>query len=412
MNYIMNSFLKKLSLISLTICFSCANIAAAGPFGLTAENKTRLGIWVTVFSEERVLSSTANADKLIRTAKETGVKDIYLQVYRSNNAYYDSKLTDRTAYEAMLKDAGEDTISYLLKQAKKNGLNVHAWINVLSIAKNKEADILKKYGPGVMTFDQYGNTSLDPDKEKRFSPEQQLFLEPGDYRVREYTGNIVKEILTRYPDFSGIHLDYIRYPVAVPYIPGSRFTNQGLSYGYNKFNLLNFQKATGLDPRTMDMSSQNCFLWDNWRREQVTKLLTYLSQEARSVAPGIKISCALVPSVDKTYLITFQNWHEWLKKGLCDHVVFMNYTTDPEYMKIQSEALVSPKLKNKIHMGVGAYMLKNDIKTLKDEILSTKELSPAGIVLFSYDDVVGNEELKTFLSENFAEPSTGTPQKP
>ena len=360
----------------------------------------RLGVWVTVFSEQEILASTKNADKLIETCTSCGINDIYLQLYRANKAYYNSDIMDNNTYKNLIAaSGGTDIIPYLLEQAKKANIKVHAWLNVLSIAKNDNAQILKKYGKDILTYDQYGNTSLHVTK--GFIPEHQLFLEAGDYRVREYSGNIVKEILQKYPGFSGIHLDYIRYPSALPYIPGARFTEQGLSYGYSKFNMLNFEKATGLDPKTMDLSRENAFLWDDWRRDQVTKLVKYLSDEARSIASDTIISCAVIASVDKAYLITFQNWPEWLRKKIADHIVFMNYTDHTGYMKIRSEAVLFPDIIDKLQIGLGAYLLTEDIKTLKEQILIAKELSPQGIVLFSYDDIVENEELKSFLNETF-----------
>ena len=391
---------KQTIYISLIILISSAPVQGEIVPKHFTEEPMRLGAWITVFSEQKVLFSTENSDKLIETCTNCGINDIYLQLYRANKAYYNSDIIDGSSHKKILAESGgKDIIPYLLDKAKNAGIQVHAWINVLSIAKNENAEILEKYGKDILTYDQYGNTSLHITK--GFIPEHQIFLEPGDYRVREYSGNIVKEILQKYPGFSGIHMDYIRYPSSLPYIPGARFTNQGLSYGYNRFNLLNFEKATGLDPKTMNFSRENAFLWDDWRRGQVTRLVGYLSRQARSVAPDTIISCAVIPSVDKAYLITFQNWPEWLRKEIADHIVFMNYTDHTGYMKIRSESVLFPDLKDKLQIGLGAYLLKEDIEELKKQILEAKTLSPQGIVLFSYDDIAENEELQVFLNKTF-----------
>ncbi len=359
----------------------------------------RLGIWITVFTEQEVLQSRENVDRLLDNCSKCGITDIYLQIYRANKAYYNSDITDKTAYTRSLDNAGTDTISYMLNKTRGTGIKVYAWVNVLSLAKNEQAHILGKYGKDILTYDQYGNTSLHVTK--GFVPEHQLFLEAGDYRVREYTGNILKEILSKYPGFSGIHLDYIRYPVSLPYIPGARFTQQGISYGYNRFNLLNFKNETGLEPGTMDMSRKKAHLWDKWRRDQVTKLVKYLYTQVKTVSPGAEISCAVVPSIDKAYLVTFQNWPEWLRKGLIDYVVFMNYTENNDYMKIRAESVLFPDLKEKLQIGLGAYLMREDMENLKKQIITAKNLSPDGIVIFSYDDIAENQELKNFLQKNF-----------
>jgi uncharacterized lipoprotein YddW (UPF0748 family) len=392
-------FLKQIIYLTLIILVSTSTLRGDIETARESGTATRLGIWITVFTNQNVLDSTSNIDRLINDCAECGVTDIYLQVYRANKAYYDSDIADDTNYLRIMDKTGLDPINYLIDKANEPGIKIHAWLNVLSIAKNEQAHIFEKYGQDVLTYDQYGNTSLHVTK--GFIPEHQLFLEPGDYRVREYTGNIVKEILTKYPEFSGIHLDYIRYPSSLPYIPGARFTNQGISYGYNRFNILNFQKATGLDPRTMDISRENAYLWDNWRRDQVTKLVKYISRQAKSVTPRAEISCAVVPSIEKAYLVTFQNWPEWLRENIVDFIVFMNYTDNKDYMKIRAESVLFPDLKNKLQIGLGAYLMKKDKENLEQQILYAKNLCPQGIVIFSYDDIAAHKELKDFLGNTF-----------
>lgn len=379
---------------------------AAGQVPPDASASPRLGVWVTVFSEAKVLHSRENADKLLSVCEKSGITDIYLQVYRSDKAYYDSTLTDRSAFESARSAAkGEDLIPYIIKKASTKGIRVHAWVNLLSLAQNKDANIIKKFGRDVLTFDQKGRASMSPegndDLDRYYSREDQLFLEPGDWRVRDYLGGIVEEILTKYPDFSGLHLDYIRYPTATPYIPGARFTSHGVSYGYNRLNMLNFTKATGLDPLKMNMNRVNALLWDKWRRDQVTRITSYISQKARKVSPSVEISATIVPSVEKTYFSTFQNWREWIEKKIVDNVTVMNYTDDMDLVKLYTSSLMMKGFENKVLMGVGAYIMKDNAEKVKEQMTYLKTASPAGVVIFSYDDIMANDELKEFLGKNF-----------
>ena len=377
------------------------------PVAEAAENVSpRLGVWITVFSPEKVLYSRANVDRLISTCKKTGIDDIYLQVYRADKAYYDSSITDRTPFDKMKAEAGEDTIPYLLKKATDAGIKVHAWLNIMSLAQNKDANILKKFGNDVLTFDQHGRPSmaLDGAKDpltKYYILENQLFLEPGDWRVRDYVGSIAEEVIKKYPGFSGMHLDYIRYPSVVPYIPGARFTSHGISYGYNKMNLLNFTKATGLNASKMNMTREDAGEWDKWRRGQVTRLVSYIAERVRKLAPKAEISATVVPSLDKTYLVTFQNWTEWLDSGLVNSVMIMNYTDDTPLFKLNSVSSLAAGKKGSVQIGVGSYLLKDDPETLKDQLKAAGALSPSGVVLFSYDEVAGDQDLQEFLAETF-----------
>jgi uncharacterized lipoprotein YddW (UPF0748 family) len=388
---------------SLIIILALASVPTIR--GITAEETPRLGVWITIFSPEKVLSSRENADRLIDICQRSGINDIYLQVYRADRAHYDSSLTDRTPFEQMKTEAGEDIIPYLLERASSSGIRVHAWLNLLSLAHNKDANILKKYGDDVLTFDQHGRPSMALEAkdtlDNYYIRENQLFLEPGDWRVREYLGNIAEEVIRKYPELHGLHLDYIRYPAVVPFIPGGRFTSHGISYGYNKMNLLNFTKATGLDATTMAMNRDNAAKWDSWRRGQVTRLLSYISEKVRKTDPQTEISVTVVPSLDKTHLVTFQDWTGWLDSGLADSVILMNYTVDTPLMELHSASCLAAGDREKTQIGIGSYLLKDDPANMKKQIESAKLLSPQGVVLFSYDEVASSTDLQQFLLNAF-----------
>jgi uncharacterized lipoprotein YddW (UPF0748 family) len=390
---------------NLFLLLVSALLIAPSPASCESATHPRVGVWVTVFSKENVLHSRENADKMLDVCEKSGITDIYLQVYRADKAYYDSKLTDRSAFETVLLSSGDDLIPYLIEEALSKGIRVHAWVNLLSLAHNHEANIIKRSGKEVLTYDQKGRTSMSSggkdELDRYYSRENQLFLEPGDWRVREYLGNIVTEILTKYPGFGGLHLDYIRYPTTTPYIPGARFTSHGVSYGYNRMNILNFRKATDLDPSLMDMNRENAFLWDEWRRDQVTRFAAYISGKAREIAPSAEISATIVPSVEKSYYSTFQDWTEWLDKKIVDNVVVMNYTDDIEIFKLYSSTLMIKNVSERIFIGIGAYLMNNNIPKVKEQIDHLKTLSSGGIVLFSYDDIADNTELQDFLAAKF-----------
>ncbi len=140
--------------------------------------------------------------------------------------------------------------------------------------------------------------------------------------------------------------------------------------------------------------------WDAWRRDQVTSIVRSSSKAAEEASPGILISCTIVPSIDRTYLETFQNWTLWLKQRLADNIILMNYTDDTDYMEMRSESMALPGVQDKIMTGVGAYLLKKDLPLLKEQIIRLKDSSP-GIVLFSYDEVASDKDLQDFLRKNF-----------
>jgi len=394
------SGLKYIFLLSILLAWC---VLPAPHTGSTVTETPPVGVWVTVFSQEKVFSSIENADRMIQTCKRSGIQQIYLQVYRADKAYYDSEIADRTSYEKILKSAGRDPIKYILSRAKENGIEVYAWMNMLSIAHNKNAGILKKLTDSALTRDKHGRTPLRKGNKDALDDyyvrEDQLFLEPGDKRVRLYLVSIAREILTKYPGFDGLHLDYIRYPAVTPITPGSRFDSHGISYGYGQINSRNFKDATGLDIKTMGFSAENCKKWDDWRRQNVTELVRDVSKETRAISPDLKLSCTIVPSIMRTYLVTFQDWTRWLKEDLIDYVTAMNYTTDPVLMELNSSSLLIPQIKDRIYIGMGAYLLKRNTDAIEEQLEILEALHPGGIVIFSYDDVADNESLQKFIAE-------------
>ncbi|MBF0216301.1 MAG: family 10 glycosylhydrolase [Candidatus Omnitrophica bacterium] len=380
----------------MAIFFTLFSTALAGGAGTSP----RLGAWITVFTPENVFYSRENADKLVRTCKEAGIDHIYLQLYRAGEAFYDSAITVASPFEKIKKSFGGDPVKYIIDAAKKNGIEVHAWLNLLSVAQNDKADVLLKIGPAALTLDQNEKKSWSKEKEavdKRFVREDQLFLEPGNPQVRTYLTSIVGEILDKYPSIAGVHLDYIRYPKAVPFSPGSRFDAYSLSYGYTFQNMLNFKKDNGATPKEMEKTRDNFQKWDDWRRRQVTELARMISGNVRAREGKYRISAAVMPSAELAYSVNFQDWPDWLRKGYIDHVVTMNYTENPELAGINARSSLSQSSREKVYIGLGAYLLKSLPGVLKEEIETVKKASPGGIVIFSYDEVAKDAELRQTL---------------
>ena len=384
----------------LIVLFACVSAAYFTGEALALEETAKpaaRGMWVTCFSKTKALYSKKAALELVELCNCTGVNEIYLQVYRAGQAYYDSKITDRIKYDNILKTANADTIEYLIEKAHAKGIKVFAWINVLSLADNRKAHIIKKFGESVLTKDQYLRASSRSDKPDKtdayYLRDEQYFLEPGDPRVASYILSLVNEITARYPSMDGIHLDYLRYPYAIPMIPDSRFNKFGVCYGYSEENIKRFKEKTGLDPLHIGNERDDHLSWDNWKRGQITALVESISKEIKKKSPKMLLSCAVVPSLERAYMVVFQDWPLWLEKGIVDYVVIMNYTKDNRWIKETAKADLSQRGKGRVFIGMGLFLLKNEPDLFRDQYKSIKELKPDGIVFFSCDDILDKKEL-------------------
>jgi uncharacterized lipoprotein YddW (UPF0748 family) len=381
---------RKILVLFLTGYLCSLNLAFAQEKAAPLKAGPSRGIWVSVFSSKKVLYSKEGVDSLIAQCKKAKINEIYLQFFQSGNAYYDSKVCDRTKYDAMVKAAGMDTLDLLLREAQENNIKVFAWVNILSLGKNDKADILNKYGASILTLDQYqrgSKTDTNTELDKYYLREDQIFLEPGDPRIEEYILTIINEIINRYPLISGVHLDYIRYPSPVPFVPGSRFKKFGLTYGYGQKNLERFKDKTGLNPLEALNNEDEYLAWDNWKRQQVTDLVRKISSLVKVKSTDLAVSCAVIPLTERAYANAFQDWSSWLEEGIVDYVVLMSYTKDNQFAKEIVKSSLGHRAKGKVYIGIGLFLMKNSPDLFFNQYKMISDFSPDGIVFFSIDDL-------------------------
>jgi len=380
---------KILTLLLFCYLFSL-RLALAEDKQIQVKQVVARGIWVSVFSGKKMLYSEQGVHNLIAQCNKAKINEIYLQIFQSGNAYYDSKICDKTKYDQMVASAGLDTLDLLLREAGQNNIKVFAWVNILGLGKNEKADILNKYGGVILTRDQYqrpAKISSGTELDKYYLREDLIFLEPGDPKVETYMLAIINEIINRYPLFSGVHLDYLRYPSPVPFVPGSRFNKFGLTYGYGPANVERFRDKTGINALDTLNNEDEYLAWDNWKRQQVTDLVRKISSLVKVKSPGLVVSCAVIPVVERAYSNAFQDWSAWLEEGIIDYVVLMSYTKDNQFAKEVVKSSLGHRGKGKIYVGIGVFLMKDNPDLFSNQFRLITELAPDGIVLYSIDDL-------------------------
>lgn len=367
------------------------NTRACGISGVLESGIKNRGVWVTSFSQKRVLYSREAVYELIKFCKAQALNEIYLQFYRQDQAYYDSTITDRSRYEDIIKNAGMDTLRLLIKEARKNNIKIFAWVNVLNIAQNKKANVIIKFGKSILTRDQHLRVSMrgedQNESDKYYLRDEQLFLEPGDPLVVDYMTSIIMEIVAKYRAISGVHLDYVRYPYIVPFVPRSSFNKFGLTYGYGEKNIERFKDKYGTDPLAMADENDNFLNWDNWKRVQVTNLVERVSKNIKNKSRHLLVSCAVIPSAETAYSTAFQDWPLWLERGVVDYVVLMNYTRNNQLTREVVRSALSHRAHRKIFIGIGAFMMKDDPALLFEQYNIIEKFRPDGVIFFSYDEM-------------------------
>lgn len=354
----------------ILLYFICVLLAFPSP--VTSKDLLRRGLFVTVLQDPQVLSSREEITKLIDFAKQARVRTLFVQIYRANKAWFASKVGDSAPYEAALQNVSENPFALLIKEAHASGIQVHAWLNLLSLSGNQNAPLLKKYGPDILTRNLKKKKTIED-----YKIDNQYFLEPGDLRVREELSNLVEEVLRAYPALDGVQFDYIRYPDKNPF------------YGYTQMNVERFKKATGR--KTVNESDK---LWKDWRRDQVTDLLELLVKKTRALRPDIQISTTGCMSYLRAYHEAFQDWPSWLKRHLVDFVTVMSYSRDTsQFEKYLLDAKSKTEDFGKVNVAIGAYAMESSPETFATQFRLCEQAGGGACVILHYGNLLQNPAL-------------------
>lgn len=381
----------------MTLCLAVALLSALTLAGghATAAGGFPTGLWVEAEGPNRTLDDLARLERMILRAADARLTDLYVQVYRGGRSWYASALADDAPYRDALARQGYDPLQVVLNVAHSKRLRVHAWVNLYNLGGRRNGPLQARLGSAAVTRDNRGRSLLDYDNFRPPGEEAKsvtldtpgYWLDPGDPQVREALSAMIQELVSRYPTLDGVHLDFVRYPYAVPTVPGSRYSN-GLDFGYGERSVARFAEETGLSAFVAKENSTTAQRWDDWRREQIGRFLRRLGQRIREPRRGLILSAALLPWPDRAYQSAYQDWRRWLEEGLLDHGIIMNYNRDTHLARYLSRQAVAFRGRSKLFIGLGAYALLDQPDLLSQQIRDAREQGADGIVLFSYDNML------------------------
>ena len=347
-----------------------------------AAGKPRLGLWILAEGTHRTLEDPAKVERLIADAVALGATDLFVQLYRAGRSWYPSEHADDAPFRAMLSAQGADPLPGLIERAHAQGLRVHAWFNALSLAGNRQAPLLVKLGREAVLTDRAGRNLLDypdlevppPDRQYLRMGTPGVWLDPAAAGVIEYLEATLDDLVAAAPGLDGLHLDFIRHPLALPIVPGSRFA-VGLDFGYGEAARARFERESG-EPFGRGAA------WDAFRRERVSELVARL--KAR-LPPDWEQSAAVLPWAERAYQSAMQDWRGWIEQGSIDFAVAMAYTRDDAQLRYLAHGLRGGIGGDRVWLGLGTWLFVSEPARVQEQIDLALAVEPAGVVLFSYD---------------------------
>ena len=282
---------------------------------------------------------------------------------------------------------------------------MHAWLAALPVATASSPPTAPEHiyfghGPSAQGDEMWLSVAADGT----LAAEDTLSLDPGHPAAAQHLVDVARNLIRRY-GVDGLHFDRIRYA--------------GAQFGYNPVSVRRFQAqtaATGI-PAPADPA------WQQWRRDQVTHLMRQIYLEAVALKPRIKISAAVIPwgagpTSEAAWLRgsamtgVFQDWLGWLREGIIDLVIPMNYDreTDAKQRRWFDAWIEWEKnLGTDRHLAVGLGAFLNDIEGTLGQARRALAPSPSGgavqgVAFYSYDAVSKDDQPPQLLFSALAQP--------
>ncbi len=386
--------LTSLLVVTLAGCSAgSARVRAATPIPAGTEVRA---LWVV----RNTLVHPESIRAMVRRAADAGFNTLIVQVRGRGDAYY------RGRWEPPppgWRSGSYDPLERTIREAHRRGLRVHAWINTNLVANadtlpadsthlvHRRPDLLAVPQPlarqlyaanprdssYVQALAEYARANRDHT--------EGLYLSPAAPEVKEHIYSIWMDLVEHY-DLDGLHFDYVRYPAPdydysrialdrfrdwlVPHLPDT--------------TRLRFAERASFDPLVYTDSFPAA--WDDFRRQQITELVERIYYGVKKRAPRLLVSAAVFADTASAHDRRYQDWQEWLRRGILDVACPMAYTDSLLLFRERIRTAVATVGGGRVWAGIGAY--RNTVDGTVAQIGVARELGAAGIVLFSYNSLV------------------------
>jgi uncharacterized lipoprotein YddW (UPF0748 family) len=349
------------------------------------------------------LQSPDEIGRMIDAAAAHGFNTLFVQVRGRGDAFFNNGVELRAVSLAPQAPAF-DPLAETLERAKAAGLRVHAWVNVNLVSSAAELPASRQHViyehpewlmvPRELAPELLGIDPRSPEYLGRLarwtranaSAVEGLYVSPVHPDAAAHVASVVGDLVSRY-DVAGVHLDYVRYP--------------GADFDYSRAAVAAFEAEmrTRVSPaereRVEALQAIDPFAWPwefaaEWRlfrQSRLTALVTRLRTTVVTARPGTIVSAAVVPDHREALGAKLQDWRTWLDNGFIDVLCPMAYTQEPSVFAEQIAEVRSLAAGRPVWAGIGAWRLS--ARETIDNIATARRLGAQGVVLFSYDSLIG-----------------------
>ncbi|MRS15863.1 family 10 glycosylhydrolase [Enterobacteriaceae bacterium RIT691] len=278
------------------------------------------GVWLTTVSRldwPPINSVTASPEIRIREQKQAltdkldklkslGINTVFFQVKPDGTALWPSKILpwSDTLTGRIGQDPGYDPLLFILDEAHKRGMKVHAWFNPYRVSTNTKPATINAL-----------NNTLSQDPASVFvlhrdwirTAADRFVVDPGIPEARDWITSIVAEVVKHYP------------------VDGVQFDDY--FYTESSGSALN-------DSQTFRQYGQGYASKADWRRNNTLQLIQQVSRTIKQINPNVEfgVSPAGVwrnrsfdPAGSNTrgaqaYDESYADTRQWVQQGLLDYI--------------------------------------------------------------------------------------------
>lgn len=341
-----------------------------------------------------VAQQKAEMISLLDTAARLKMNTVVFQVRPGSDALYASAIEPWSEYLTGVQGRAPqpyyDPLQFVVEEAHKRGLEVHAWFNPFRARPSKAS--------ASAASNQVSRTHRSWVREYG----DQLWLDPGEPAARDYVVDVIRDVVRRY-DIDGVQFDdyYYPYPVdskngpSVPFPDDATWKKYGVHTGMSR---------------------------DDWRRENVNQFIQSVYQSIKAVKPWVKFGVSPFgiwqpgnpPQIRgfNSYAKLYSDSRLWLQNGWVD------YLSPQLYWTISSPQQSYPVLLNwwerqntkgrNLWPGLAAYVAgtKFPVAEIGRQIQATRSQPGAsGEIFFELRDFEQNPALASVVAEEYAQPA-------
>ncbi|MEM9245745.1 MAG: family 10 glycosylhydrolase [Cyanobacteria bacterium P01_F01_bin.153] len=325
------------------------------------------GVWLTNVDSD-VLYDRDAMEAAFAELSRLNFNTVYPVVWHNGATLFPSN-TFRRATGASLAShprlQGRDVLRELAAAGKKHGLTVIPWLEFGMMVAPESA--IAQQHPEWLSH------RADGTKTTQAGAEQRAWLNPTHPEVQQFLIDLTVEIVRKYP-VAGIQWDdHFGWPADFGYSPTTVAAYQAAFPGETP-------PANDQDPRWAQ--------WQNWRRDQLSKLFGRISQAVKAAKSDAVISLSPNPYhfANPTSL---QDWARWSRSGWIDELIVQVYRNDmPRFQQELGDRTlqnVSQTVPVSIGLLSGLKAKPVSALTLDQQVRAVRNRQLSGVSFFFYE---------------------------